>query len=217
MASPDFRTPLSGILSSVSLIARYNEPEELEKRQKHINTIKASVQNLTNILNDFLSLDKIDQGKIECHPSVFTLTHFLDNLLEELKTIPQQEERISHVHRGGEGEVTLDKDMLRNVLTNLLFNALKYSGSDQKVYFTTDLDDKMLTITVQDEGIGIPQSEQKHLFGRFFRARNAVHLQGTGLGLNIVKRYLDLMNGSIHFTSQENRGTTFTVVLPRRL
>ncbi len=214
MASHEFRTPLAGILSSASLITRYDKESDAEKRNKHINTIKGAVQNLTSILNDFLSLDKLEQGKTECRPSAFLVIDFINELIEETTLQPGQENRIVHQHRGKNNEVKLDKDMLKNILINLLSNALKYSKTDKQVILTSTLDDSHLTITIEDEGIGIPQADQKHLFETFFRAKNSYTIQGTGLGLNIVKRYLDLMGGNIHFTSTENSGTTFTITLP---
>jgi PAS domain S-box-containing protein len=216
MASHEFRTPLSGILTSVSLIARYAKASEEEKRNRHIDTIKASVRHLTGILNDFLSLDKLEAGKVECRPSSFPLLRVVQELIEEMQTLAKKGQRIFYSHRGGE-EVTvhMDRNMLRSVLINLISNAVKYSPEESEIKVETELYDSHVLFRIQDQGIGIPESEQKHLFERFFRAQNAMTTQGTGLGLNIVKRYLDLMGGSIHYTSRENGGTTFTITLPR--
>lgn len=217
MASHEFRTPLSGILTSISLIARYNNPSNEEKRNKHINNIKASVRSLTNILNDFLSLDKLERNKIVCRPISFHLTDFIRELIEDVEPLLKKGQRIAYEHRGDQTEIQTDQEMLKNILINLISNAIKYSAEEKEIRILTTLNNSSITISVQDTGIGIPEADQKYLFDKFFRAQNAIAIQGTGLGLNIVKRYLDLMNGRINFSSQENQGSTFTITLPRVL
>jgi PAS domain S-box-containing protein len=217
MASHEFRTPLSGILTSVSLIARYEAAADTEKRHKHIQTIKNSVHSLTNILNDFLSLDKLETGLLSCKPSIFDLQDYCKDLVSEMETHIKKGQSILYEHQGGDPQVKLDKDILRNVFLNLLSNAIKYSSENSVIRFTTRLRGDDIVMIVQDNGIGIPQNDQKHLFERFFRASNASATQGTGLGLNIIKRYLELMSGTIDFVSKENAGTTFTIVLPREV
>lgn len=214
MASHEFRTPLGGILTSISLIAKYPRTEDEPKREKHIQNIKKSVRNLTNILNDFLSLDKLEQGKMASTPIQFNITKFIDESLEELKETSDKGHRFDVSHEEQDVSAFQDKDMIRNVLTNLISNAIKYSPEQSTVSIRSKVVDRSIVIEIQDQGMGIPSADQKHLFERFFRAKNVINLQGTGLGLNIVKRYLDLMGGSIRFTSQENVGTTFFVTLP---
>lgn len=214
MASHEFRTPLGGILTSVSLIAKYPNTEDAPKREKHIQNIKKSVRNLTNILNDFLSLDKLDQGKVSSSPSQFDLTKFIDEIFEELKETSDKSNRFGVSHKVTGKSIFQDKEMIRNVIINLVSNAIKYSPEDSTVFIRTNVKNEEVHIEIQDQGMGIPLADQKHLFERFFRAKNVTNLQGTGLGLNIVKRYLDLMGGSISFISKENEGTTFIVTLP---
>ncbi len=216
MASHEFRTPLGGILTSVSLIDRYSKTEDAPKREKHILNIKKSVRNLTNILNDFLSLDKLDQGKVTSASSEFNLTGLIDEILEEFRESTEKGHAFSVSHEADEILVFQDKEMLRNVLINLLSNAIKYSPDAGTIFVRTQKAGANIKIEVEDKGIGIPEADQKHLFERFFRAKNATNLQGTGLGLNIVKRYLDLMDGDITFTSKENHGTKFIVTLPEK-
>lgn len=213
MASHEFRTPLGGILTSANLIARYSRPEDEPKREKHIYTIKKSVKNLTNILNDFLSLDKLDQGKISCAPSEFNLATFINDLAEDFRDTNDKHEIVVE-HKDLDLVLFQDKEMLRNVVINLISNAIKYSPQETTVFVRTEKSGSLAKIEIQDQGMGIPAEDQKHLFERFFRAHNVTNLQGTGLGLNIVKRYLDLMNGQITFESKENTGTTFRVTLP---
>lgn len=217
MASHEFRTPLSGILTSVSLIDRYNQAGTKEKIEKHVQKIKGSVHSLTSILNDFLSLDKLDEGRIECHPESFLVQELAEDLAQEMESLTKKNQKIIYEHHGENALIFLDKGLVRNIIINLLSNALKYSFDGTDIQFTTKIQDKAVSITVQDEGIGIPTADQEHLFGRFFRAQNATNISGTGLGLNIIKKYLDLMAGTISYKSQENVGTTFVVVLPREL
>lgn len=214
MASHEFRTPLGGILTSASLIAKYTRTEDEPKREKHVQTIKKSVRNLTNILNDFLSLDKLEQGKMSSHPMHFNITRFIDEQIEELKEMSGKGHTIEITHGVPDVSIYQDKEMIRNVVINLVSNAVKYSSDGTAIFIRTNLEGKNVVIEVEDQGMGIPVADQKHLFERFFRAKNVTNLQGTGLGLNIVKRYLDMMEGTISFTSQENKGTTFKVTLP---
>lgn len=215
MASHEFRTPLSTIMSSAGLIESYREPEHLEKRLRHVERIKSSVKNLTDILNDFLSLDKLEQGKIIAENSSFDITQFLKEIGEEMEgMLKRKNQWITYVHNGV-SEITTDKKILRNVMFNLISNASKYSEEAKEIHLTTEVDNEYVCILVKDNGIGIPDEDQKHLFGKFFRAKNTGNIQGTGLGLSIVRHYVELMDGNIAFTSRENFGTTFTIKIPR--
>lgn len=214
MASHEFRTPLGGILTSVSLIDKYPKTDDQPKREKHVLSIKRSVRQLTNILNDFLSLDKLDQGKITTNPVRFNFTAFVDECLEEMREMNEKKHAIEISHEVKDVVVFQDKEMIRNVLINLVSNAIKYSPEESSIFVHTKLSGTNILIDITDQGMGIPPEDQKHLFERFFRAHNVSNLQGTGLGLNIVKRYLDLMGGTIKFTSKENIGTTFHINLP---
>lgn len=214
MASHEFRTPLGGILTSISLIAKYPKTEDEPKRQKHILNIKRSVKNLTSILNDFLSLDKLEQGRIASSPLQFNFKTFIGELVEDLQETAEKKHELILEHKDGDIILFQDKEMIRNVVINLVSNAFKYSPENSKVFIRTEVKGPHMIFEIQDQGMGIPQEDQKHLFERFFRAHNVTNLQGTGLGLNIVKRYLDLIGGEITFTSKENVGTTFKVTLP---
>ncbi|MBC7712213.1 MAG: PAS domain-containing sensor histidine kinase [Rhizobacter sp.] len=214
MASHEFRTPLSGIMTSASLIGSYSKEEDEVKRQKHVQTIKNLVNNLTVILNDFLSLDKLNHGKIISNPASFRL----EELIEEVMGITRSYSEAKHnfILKNLYKELSLyqDKDLLRNVLINLVTNAIKYSAENSTIVMEVSADNVSLSISISDHGIGIPEKDQKHLFELFFRADNVQTIQGTGLGLNIVKLYLDMMSGELKFTSVENVGSTFTVILP---
>ncbi|MFM2375984.1 MAG: hypothetical protein RLZZ165_1081 [Bacteroidota bacterium] len=216
MASHEFRTPLSTILTSISLVSKYTGPEHEESRQKHYNRIRTSVHHLTSILNDFLSLDKLESGKLQSHPEEFDLKAKMEDLIDGMQAICKPDQSIVFTYEG-DRTVKVDRNMFRNIVLNLISNAIKYSGEGQKVDVDTLVRDGKIHIDVRDHGIGIAESEKQHMFERFFRANNATNIQGTGLGLNIVRKYLDLMDGDIWFESELGKGSTFSIVLPQRL
>jgi PAS domain S-box-containing protein len=213
-ASHEFRTPLSSILSSASLIAKYIEREEGEKAERHVNKIKTSVKNLTDILNDFLSLGKLEEGKHDMVYSTISLHHFLQEVVSDIEGIFKAGQTVKVLVASEEISCSTDEKLLRHTLINLLSNASKYSGEDAEINLTAEETSNGVSIKVVDEGIGIPEPEQRHLFERFFRAKNATNIQGTGLGLNIVKKHVELLNGEVTFESKLNEGTTFTVTIP---
>ncbi|MEM6722888.1 MAG: PAS domain-containing sensor histidine kinase [Bacteroidota bacterium] len=212
MASHEFRTPLSTILSSASLIEKYAERGEYDKQHKHIGRIKSAVHNLTNILNDFLSISKLEEGKFINNPSTFDFVALAHDIIEQFQGILKPGQVIQFEH-SGPTEVFLDQQFCKNIMINLLSNASKYSGPDSPIEWRSIANDRLF-IWVKDHGIGIPESDKKHMFERFFRAKNATNIQGTGLGLNIIHRYLELMDGHIDFESELEVGTTFKVELP---
>jgi len=214
MASHEFRTPLSTILSSVSLIAKYPDVKDQDKREKHIQRIKSSVENLTSVLNDFLSLSRLEEGHILLNPIEFSLLNLCDEVVDELNAMTKQGQVIVHQCNNCDQILSMDKNILKNILTNLLSNAVKYSPENSTITLNSTIANKVISISVNDQGIGIPDEDKPHIFSRFFRAHNAGNIQGTGLGLNIVKKYLDLLNGNIVFVSEQNKGTTFTVFIP---
>lgn len=214
MASHEFRTPLSTILSSISLIDKYIENGSYENTEKHIKRIKNSVKGLTDILNDFLSVDKLENQKTEVKFTLFDYANFAREMVEDMQNMCQDGQKIECEIIGKNTEIISDVNILRNISYNLLTNAIKYSRENQKISYQSIITNKSLTITVKDSGIGIPEHEQKLLFTRFFRAKNVINIKGTGLGLNIVKNYLDMLKGKIEFTSEENKGTTFTITIP---
>lgn len=213
-ASHEFRTPLTTILSSVALIDEYPLAEDHDKRLKNTKRIRSAVHNLIHILNDFLSLSKLEEGVVHNQPGLLDLREIASEVTEETKGLLKKDQQIAYVHEGRTAEATLDAHLLKNVLLNLLSNAIKYSPEGKTIRLRTACGAEQVTVSVADEGIGIPVQDQPLLFERFFRAQNAGAIQGTGLGLNIVKKYIELMGGSIAFDSELNKGTTFTVILP---
>jgi signal transduction histidine kinase len=216
MASHEFRTPLSTIMGSVDLIARYTDGPDNEKVHKHVERIRTKVRDLTAILNDFLSFERIDQGDVSAVPEQLDVVHLCIGLLEELRGLAKAGQALEYDHTTDERSVVLDRNMLVNMITNLVTNAIKYSPEGSPVMLRTAVENGALQITVTDHGIGIPLADQPHLFEPFFRAQNVLTIQGTGLGLHVVKRYLDLMGGEISYTSTPGKGSTFTVSIPRK-
>jgi PAS domain S-box-containing protein len=214
IASHEFRTPLSTVLSSASLVLQYKEKGDLAKIDKHVQRIKSSVSHLTTILNDFLSLGKLEEGRMDVVKEPVNLSELLREILEEMKPQLKEKQTLTLQLTGKEKPVTTDIRVLRNILFNLISNASKYSHAGKPIVIHVTFWENHLDIAVIDQGIGIPHEDLKHLFERFFRASNAGQVQGTGLGLNIVKRYIELLNGEINFTSEEGKGSTFTVILP---
>jgi PAS domain S-box-containing protein len=214
LASHEFRTPLSTIMSSAALIGQYKDKGEFDKMDKHIARIKSSVGHLTNILNDFLSLGKLEEGKVDVQNEWVDLNHFFTEIEEDLRPTLKAGQKILLECKQEALSIFTDSRILRNVILNLISNASKYSDADKSIHITCEQDENEISISVIDEGIGIPEDDLKHIFERFFRATNASNIQGTGLGLNIVKRYADLLRGQMSFNSTYGIGSTFTITLP---
>lgn len=213
MASHEFRTPLTTINSSATLITKYEDSEGQVKRLKHVGRIKSSISHLTNILNDILSLSKLEEGRIEANSVIVELGPFFDDLQEQMDLVSNGKVDLQINHQGAD-KITIDPNLIRNILVNLISNAIKYSYADGIVKIESRGTDNNLEVSVIDNGIGIPLSEQKDLFDRFFRASNVTNIEGTGLGLNIVLRFVQLMNGEITFESIPEEETKFTIKIP---
>jgi len=216
IASHEFRTPLSTVMSSASLINQYKDKGDLEKVNKHVQRIKSSVNHLTTILNDFLSLGKLEEGKIDVVFETIDVEEFLTDVRDEMKASLKTGQEIIIATNGHSRTIDTDTRIMRNILFNLVSNASKYSDEGKRIYLQATQQERQIVFGVRDEGIGIPENEFKHLFERFFRASNAINIQGTGLGLNIVKRYVDLLGGTILFESEYGKGSSFTVTIPHR-
>jgi PAS domain S-box-containing protein len=211
MASHEFRTPLSSIQLSASLIDKYTSKNDAANVEKHTMKIKNAINNLTTILNDFLSLEKLEAGKVEPTANWFNVIAFAEEIVEEMQLISKQNQLIVYEHTGTSAQVFLDHNLLKNCIINLISNAIKYSGEDTMIQFNTILKQNELIVEVKDNGIGIPEADKVNLFEPFFRAHNTGDIPGTGLGLNIVKRYVGLMNGTVSCQTEQNKGTTFTL------
>ncbi len=211
MASHEFRTPLSTILSSVALIGKYPN-DAREQREKHIQRIKSAINNLTNILNDFLSIGKLEEGKIQIDIEEVELADLLVHIKEEMDPTLKTNQKLLMPKVNGI-KIKTDPKILKNAFLNLISNASKYSEPGSPIEVTFSKLRGGCQFAVKDEGYGIPKEEQSNIFDRFYRAANAVNLPGTGLGLNIVKKYIELLQGEVEFVSEVGVGTTFTITL----
>ena len=213
MASHKFRTPLSTILSSVFLLENNVEADEQE-RKSYFDKIKRAVHNVTGLLNDFLSLGKLEEGKVKVAFSETEIKSFFQEFLQEIGSIKKAKQKIGFTYDGVACTVMTDQLLLKNILMSLLTNAIEYSSFDAEIELAVELKQDNLKIKVSDHGIGIPEEEQHQIFKRFYRGQNANNIEGTGLGLNIAKKYIRLLKGTIEFTSQVNKGTTFITNIP---
>ncbi|WP_218331203.1 PAS domain-containing sensor histidine kinase [Hydrotalea lipotrueae] len=216
MASHEFRTPLATILSSLNLVEKYGTLNDRENQQRHIMRIKTAINHMTDILNDMLSISKIEEGKIIIQKDWINLTQCSQHIIQEIRPILKTGQQIHFQHQGQELGY-IDQNIFTTIIMNLLSNAIKFSPAKTNIYLSLSITDSAMTIVVKDEGMGIPEEDQPNLFGRFFRAQNATNIQGTGLGLNIIARYVELMQGNITFKSQIEHGTTFTIIIPNTI
>lgn len=214
LVSHEFKTPLSGILTSATLVGKYTQSEQQSSREKHLKTIKSKVKYLNNILNDFLSVERIESGKATYMFAQFPLSKVINEVIYDANMLLKEGQKINYPHNIDDIVVYFDEKILELTLINLINNAIKYSPAHSTIDVIVDVKDERLSISIKDEGMGIPRKEQKYIFNRYFRAENALLDQGTGIGLNIVKSHLENIGGTVTFTSSENRGSTFVIDFP---
>jgi len=214
LVSHEFKTPLSGILTSATLAGKYPKEDQQEKREKHLKTIQGKVKYLNNIINDFLSIERLESGKFSYKFSNFPLSKVVNEVIYDANMLVKEGQHIEYPENIDAIYIDFDEKTLELILTNLINNAIKYSSENSTIYLTAKKEEDTLRLVIRDEGIGIPDDEQKYIFNRYFRAENALLNQGTGIGLNIVKTHLENLGGSITFTSIEDKGTEFIVTIP---
>ncbi len=214
MASHEFRTPLATILTSSDLLKCYSHKLTDDKKLKHLNKIQAQVNNMTQILDDVLFIGKTEAGRIDLNPFNFNLKEFCQEVLEQIEMIDSKKHPVFFKYQAESSIVNMDQKILRQIMLNLLSNAVKYSPTETPVYFNVVYEYGEAIFEIRDEGIGIPVSDRANLFEVFHRASNVGNISGTGLGMAIVKRAVEVHGGSISFESAEGIGTTFTVCIP---
>jgi PAS domain S-box-containing protein len=214
LVSHEFKTPLSGILNAAILIGKYSKTEMQPNREKHLATIKNKVDYLNRILTEFLSIERLDSGKVNYKFSNFKLSKVVNEVIYNANLLLKEGQRINYPINIDAIDLYHDEKILEIMMSNLLHNAIKYSSENSAIDIEIKIKDNWLILKIKDEGIGIPVEEQNHIFERYFRAENVLTLQGTGIGLNIVKGHVDKFGGDISFISAKNLGTTFTVKLP---
>lgn len=214
LVSHEFKTPLSAILTSSQLLSKYQLAEHQEKRDKHIDTITSKVHFLNNIINDFLSVEKLETGKVNYRFSNFKLSNVVNEVVYNSNMLLKEGQKIHYPENIDDLSLYQDEKTIQLIFSNLIHNAIKYSPEGSVIYLYIKQDDKFTTLTVEDTGIGIPEKDQKNIFERYFRAENVINTQGTGIGLNIAKNHLENLGGTISFESEEHKGTTFVITFP---
>ncbi|MEQ3664761.1 PAS domain-containing sensor histidine kinase [Olleya sp.] len=216
LVSHEFKTPLTGILTSSMLLSKYKLAEQQDKRDKHINTINSKVHYLNNILNDFLSVEKLESGKVNYRFTEFRLSKVINEVIYNANMLLKEGQKINYPEDIDDMSLIQDEKTLELALSNLVHNAIKYSPENTTIQLKVKQDPINTTFIIIDNGIGIPENDQKNIFNRYFRAENALLNQGTGIGLNIVKTHLENLGGAISFESEENKGSTFTITIPNQ-
>lgn len=214
LVSHEFKTPLSGILTSSMLVGKYKLGEEQHKRDKHLDIITNKVYYLNNILNDFLSIEKLETGNVNYNFKDFKLSKVVNEVIYSANMLLKDGQNIIYPKNIDEIVLTQDEKIIELTLSNVLHNAIKYSPEHTIITIDINQNETITTFKISDNGIGIPEKDQKNIFNRYFRAENVLNTEGTGIGLNIVKSHLENLDGTIEFTSEENKGSIFTITIP---
>ncbi len=213
-ASHEFRTPLTTIMSSSDLLTLISRENNEKKFFNHIEKIQTSVDYMTSLLDDVLLISKAETGKIEFVPEKVNFRLLCKNIIDEVKNQATDKHKFRFEYEPEQTMFHLDEKLVKHIIINLLSNSIKYSLEGGEIGLKIKKDLTSLRIFISDDGIGIPEADQKNLFESFHRGSNVSNIPGTGLGLSIVKRSVELHNGSIEFTSSEGEGTTFIISLP---
>ncbi|HEY9693866.1 MAG TPA: PAS domain S-box protein [Oculatellaceae cyanobacterium] len=222
MTSHEFRTPMSTILSSSELLEHYHNKFTEEKRLAHLHRIQSAIHQMTQLLNDVLTIGRAEARQLKFQPELLDLENFCQKFTEEMQLSIGNSHKIIFSKQGKNRPTYMDEKLLRHIFSNLLSNAVKYSPQGSTIFWKLDFEsvraatpvESRAIFQVQDQGIGIPETDQKRLFDSFFRGTNVGMIPGTGLGLAILKNCVDLHGGEISLSSQVGVGTTFTVILP---
>ncbi|BAY30292.1 Chase sensor signal transduction histidine kinase [Nostoc carneum NIES-2107] len=215
MVSHEFRTPLSIILGSAQLLAQSNQQWTEEKKVKNLHRIQSSARSMNQLLTDILTLTRAEAGKLEFNPELLDLEAFCLNLIEDIQFCNQPQHPIKFITKNNCTHAQLDENLLYSILSNLLFNAIKYSPAEADILLILSCAADTIIFQVKDSGIGIPSEFQQHLFEPFHRAENVGKIIGTGLGLAVVKKCVELHQGEIYVESEVDVGSTFTVKIPQ--
>ncbi|NJL39296.1 MAG: response regulator [Leptolyngbyaceae cyanobacterium RM2_2_4] len=212
--SHEFRTPLTIILTSTELLSRFDAQIKPGMREAYLSRIRSATKRLNQLVEDVMTFSQAEAGVLCLSVALLNVVSFVQEIIEEQLLIHERSHQFNYAHEGSEVEVCLDEVLLRHVLTNLLENAVKYSPQQSTVTVRSRCDENQAVFEIQDQGIGIPTADQQQLFSPFFRASNVGTIPGTGMGLSIVKKCVDLHQGLLTVESEVNFGTKFTVTLP---
>ncbi len=215
MASHEFRTPLSTALAAAQVLENSQEEwDNTAKRLRNLHRIQDAVRNMVQLLDDILTINRAETGKLAFNPQRLDLESYCSQFVEEMRLNAGTQNPLVFTCQGQPVSIYLDEKLLRSILANLLSNAIKYSPHGGSVRITLEFQATSVRLGVQDEGIGIPPEDQKQLFEPFHRGRNVRTIPGTGLGLVVVKKCVDLHQGEIEIISEVGQGTTCWVTLP---
>ena len=217
MISHEYRTPLTVILSSMYLIESYSESGDINKVKKHTEKVKKSVDIMTNLIEHVLTIGRGNAEKINVEKRWFEIDRLLKDVIDEVMIVDKEMHPINLIIKSDITQIFSDSRLVRQILTNIILNAVKYSEINKTVEIELYNDLDNIEIIITDQGPGIEQEEIEHIFDAFFRGKNQIGLtSGTGLGLTIAKRFTDLLEGKIIVDSKINEGTKFKVILPSK-
>ncbi|WP_322744442.1 MULTISPECIES: ATP-binding protein [unclassified Coleofasciculus] len=214
MVSHEYRTPLAVILTSTELLKRYGSQLSDEKKETYFDRIQAGVKQMAHLMEEVLTFSKAEADELDFNPTQWDVTAFCRQLVDEQQLLVDQHYTLKFDDQGSKITAELDKQLLRHIVTNLLSNAIKYSPKNNTIYLVLFTEADKIVLRVEDQGIGIPEAEKTQLFSPFFRASNVSTIAGTGMGLSIVKKCVDIHGGDIAIESEINAGTSVTVTLP---
>ncbi|BBD61919.1 Chase sensor signal transduction histidine kinase [Nostoc sp. HK-01] len=215
MISHEFRTPLSIILLSAQLLRESLENLVDRQQLKNIFRIQSSAKIMNHILTDILILTRAEAGQLDFKLQVINLENFCLNLVEDLQLFATTANMLRFQKIGSIFKANIDERLLYSILSNLLLNAIKYSNNETEIYLILKSEADMITFQVIDQGIGIPLAEQHKIYEPFYRCQNVENIAGTGLGLAVVKKCIELHQGKIIVESKVGTGTTFTIMIPQ--
>jgi signal transduction histidine kinase len=214
MVSHEFRTPMTTIRTAVDILEYNSKKLTSDRRTKYFERIQNAINQMLNLLDEILFLSKTEAAKLEYRPTFLDLEKFCTELTDILQVNVGSQHRILFTFQGESSQAQMDEDLLNCIFTNLISNAIKYSPQNSTIWFDLICKDGLATFQVKDQGIGIPLTDQTRLFQTFYRASNVGVVPGTGLGLTIVKKCVELHGGHIQLESEQNVGTTVIVTLP---
>ncbi|MBD2109332.1 ATP-binding protein [Nodosilinea sp. FACHB-13] len=214
MASHEFRTPLTSIVLYAELLKNYSHTWDRKEKDEAFQRIQDAVQTMTELMDGVLAIGQVEEAKQAFKPTLLDFSELVQDVVEQIKLISQTQCNISFDASPEKINVVLDEMIVRQILTNLVFNAVKYSHEGGDVRVSCRHQEDYLILQIQDQGIGIPKENQENIFEPFYRAKNVDYIAGTGLGLAIVKQGIQAHQGTISVESEVGKGTTFTITLP---
>ncbi len=216
IASHEFRSPLALIQLTAGMLKCYRDRMPDGKEEKHLEIIETAVEEMTGILNDVLMLTKAEAGNFQFRPEALDIEEFCQRVVDKFRLMSAATHRIAFSADGEHFQAAADPQLLHSILSNLLSNAIKYSPDGGMIQVDIFPKDTEFELSVTDEGLGISQEDRSHLFDAFQRGKNVSGIKGSGLGLSIVKQFVELHGGTITVESEAHKGSTFTVTLPHQ-